>query len=372
MRILIFLLIFLNYIFAQEIKTNDDRSYSLKLNTFTWKTNWNKRIIEYNELQSGGPARDGIPSIDDPKFITIQKAKAWLHDNEPLIFVTINGQSKAYPLQVLIWHEIVNDTLNNKKIAVTFCPLCNASIIFDRVLAGIEYDFGTSGLLRNSDLVMYDRQSESLWQQFTGRAIVGELTTKTLAQLPSSIVSFKDIYENHPQTQILSKDTGYYKDYGKNPYIGYDDITQTPFMLKGPSDDRLFPMQRVATLSINNKDKAYVYEDVRKQKVINDHFEGRNVVLFYKDKINSALDRSNIASSRDVGSVVIYDAILNGKRLTFEYNDGFYDKQTKSQWNIFGEAIKGKLKGKQLKPMVFGSHFWFAWAVFKPETLIYK
>lgn len=355
-----------------EIKTNDDRSYSMKLHTYSWDTNWNKRVIEFDELQSGGPPRDGIPPIDKPKFVTIQEASSWLSQNEPLIFVNINGKTKAYPLQVLLWHEIVNDSIENTKIAVTFCPLCNASIVFNRELNGKTYDFGTSGLLRNSDLVMYDRQTQSLWQQFTGSAIVGDLTTEVLTQLPSSIVSFKDIREHYPSTLILSKDTGHSRSYGKNPYIGYDDINQTPFMLKAKADERLFPMQRVSTVSINNADKAYSYSKVKRLKVINDSFENKNLVLFFNDNVTSALDKSDIATSKKSGSVLMYSSMLNNKKLEFYYDRGIYDKQSNSKWNIFGVAIEGELKGQQLKPLTSGTHFWFAWAVFKPDTIIYK
>lgn len=372
MRILIFLLIFISSLFSAEIMTEDNRSYSLKLHTFGWDTNWNKHTIDYEELQSGGPSRDGIPPIDKPIFETVNEAKSWIGDNEPLIFVTINKETKAYPLQVLMWHEIVNDTLSNKDISITFCPLCNASIVFDRNLDGVKYDFGTSGLLRNSDLVMYDRQTESLWQQFTGSGIVGDMSNKTLQQIPSLIVSFKDVYTNYPNTKILSKKTGYYRNYGKNPYVGYDDINQSPFMLKQATDKRLFPMQRVATVTINDKNKAYAYSKVKKLKVINDSFERKSLVLFYKTKVTSALNRSEIARSKDVGSVLVYYPRVKGKKLEFYYDEGFYDKQTHSQWNIFGEAIAGKLKGEKLKTVVFGSHFWFAWAVFKPDTVIYK
>ncbi len=372
MKIFFYLLIISSILFSNEIQINDNRSVSLKVHTLFWNTNWKKHTINYNELLSGGPSRDGIPAIDKPKFVSIKEAKYWIKDTEPLIFVNINGKTKAYPLQILIWHEIVNDKLSNKNITITFCPLCNASIVFDRNINGKTYDFGTSGLLRNSDLVMYDRQSESLWQQFTGNAIVGDMVNTKLQQIPSSIVSFKDIYTNFKDTQILSKDTGHNRDYGNNPYIGYDNINQTPFMLKQKVDKRLAPMRRVATVSINNKDKAYSYTDVKKEKVINDSFENTNLTLFYTKGVNSALDKRSIANSKDIGTVVLYNSFLDGKVLDFYYDDGFYDRQTKSKWNIFGTAIEGKLKGKSLKKIEYGSHFWFAWVVFKPNTIIYK
>ncbi len=178
----------------------------------------------------------------------------------------MDSRVKAYPLSVLIWHEIVNDTISDKKVSVTFCPLCNSAIVFDRVLDGKVYDFGTSGLLRNSDLVMYDRQTESLWQQFTGVAIVGDMVEKTLKFLPSSIISFKEVYTNFPNAKILSKDTGYKRAYGQNPYVGYDDINESPFLFDKKNDIRLKPMQKVVTLSLNDIDKAYTYSFLKKRE----------------------------------------------------------------------------------------------------------
>lgn len=373
MRILLVLTFLISIISSSTLLAHDTRDFSLKYNTFTWDTNWDKHSIDYKELISGGPPRDGIPPIDNPKFQSIKEASSWIKDNEPLIFVNINNKTKAYPLQVLIWHEIVNDELADKKISVTFCPLCNASIVFDRFLNGKLYDFGTSGLLRNSDLVMYDRQTQSLWQQFTGTAIVGEMLDKKLNEISSSIVSFKNIKDTYPKTLILSKDTGHNRDYGRNPYRGYDDINNSPFLLQTTPDSRLAPMRRVATVSLNNKDKAYSYKTIRAKKVVNDEFENKKLALFYNDNIASALDKTYISSSKNAGSVLIYDRVLDSKEYEFYYkNKNFYDIQTNTKWDIFGNAIEGKLKGKKLKPIVHGSHFWFAWAVFKPNTIIFK
>lgn len=372
MKILVFLLLLVNSILSSTLNAHDARSFSLKFHSFAWKTNWEKHSIEYDELLNGGPLRDGIPPIDKPKFQNMKEASSWIKNNEPLIFVRIKDKTKAYPIQILIWHEIVNDTISDKNIVVTFCPLCNASIVFNRDIDGKTYDFGTSGLLRNSDLVMYDRQSESLWQQFTGKAIVGDLIDTELETINSSIVSFEDIKTHYPNTEILSKETGYFREYGNNPYTGYDDINQSPFMIKDDIDPRLAPMRRVATVSLNNKDKAYSYKILRDKKVINDEFENKKLTLFYKDQIASALDDKVISKSKDTGSVVIYDRNIDGKIYDFYYKDAYYDKQTNSKWNIFGKAIEGDLKGTQLKTVVHGSHFWFAWAVFKPQTIIYK
>ena len=202
------------------ILTEDDRSVRLRAATGDWKTNWNRHTIQYDELLFGGPPRDGIPSIDAPKFISPAEAEAWLADNEPVIALEIDGDARAYPLQILIWHEIVNDVVGDVPVIVTFCPLCNATIVFDRRLDGTIYEFGASGLLRNSDLVMYDRTTESLWQQFTGEGIVGDLAGAQLTFLPSSIVSFADFRAAYPGGVVLSRETGYGRTYGSNPYPG--------------------------------------------------------------------------------------------------------------------------------------------------------
>jgi len=342
--------------------------------TAYWNTNWKKHNVPYDELLSGGPPRDGIPPIDNPLFVDVNDAKSWIKDNEPVVFVKINNEVKAYPIQILIWHEIVNDTLGKKEISVTFCPLCNSTIVFDRNLDGKLYDFGTSGLLRNSDLVMWDRQSETLWQQFTGVAIIGELTGKKLTMLASSMISFKDYYTAYPKGKVLSKETGHYRAYGNNPYVGYDDIDNSPFLYNDPIDKRLKPMQRVVTISGQNSAKAYTYSILKSKKVVNDSFDGKDIVVFHKSGTSSALDGKSISNSRDVGTTAVFSTTLDGKNLQFKYDNnlGIIDTKTKSSWNIFGEAVSGKFKGKILKQIVHADHFWFSWAAFKPNTIVYK
>jgi len=357
-----------------NISTIDDRSSKLKRVTAYWNTNWKKHNVPYDELLSGGPPRDGIPPIDNPEFVDVNDAKSWIKDNEPVVFVKVNNEVKAYPIQILIWHEIVNDTLGKKEISVTFCPLCNSTIVFDRNLDGKLYDFGTSGLLRNSDLVMWDRQSETLWQQFTGEAIIGELTGKKLTMLPSSMISFKDYYTAYPKGKVLSKETGHYRAYGNNPYVGYDDINNSPFLYNDPIDKRLKPMQRVVTISGHTSAKAYTYTILKNKKVVNDTFDGKDIVVFHKSGTSSALDGRNISASRDVGTTAVFSTKLGGTILEFVYDKdlGILDTKTKSSWNIFGEAVSGKYKGKTLKQIVHADHFWFSWAAFKPDTQVYK
>jgi len=372
--ITIVLLFTLNLVASTQVKTVDNRSSALKRATTYWNTNWNKHTIEYKELLFGGPPRDGIPPIDKPTFVDVKQAKTWIKDNEPVVFVKINDKVKAYPIQILIWHEIVNDTLGGKNISVTFCPLCNSTIVFDRNINGKTYDFGTSGLLRNSDLVMYDRQTDTLWQQFTGEAIVGDFVGTTLTMLPSSMLSFKDYYQTYPKGEVLSKNTGHYRSYGSNPYVGYDDINNSPFLYQNPIDKRLKPMARVVTISNKYISKAYSYKTLKNKKVINDIYGKDNIAVFHKSGTASALDKGSIARSKDVGSTAVFNATLDGKILEFYYDkdNGIKDKQTHSSWNIFGKAFSGKLKGKQLTQIVHADHFWFSWAAFKPDTIVYK
>ena len=224
-----------------------------------WKTDFSRHTVPYSEILSGGPPRDGIPPVDDPKFITPEDASAWLGDQEPVIAFELNGDSRAYPLQILTLHEIVNDVVGGVPVAATFCPLCNAAIVFDRRLDGVVYDFGTSGNLRRSDLIMWDRQTESWWQQFTGEGIVGELAGKKLTILPASIISFSDFRAANPQGIVLSRDTGFKRNYGRNPYAGYDRADNPPFLFRGDLDGRLLPKERVATFTIGDVDAAFPF-----------------------------------------------------------------------------------------------------------------
>ena len=353
--------------------TEDDLPSRLRFATSSWNTNWSLHSIDYNELLSGGPPRDGIPSIDDPKFIEPEEAAEWLAENEPVIALEIGGEARAYPLQILTWHEIVNDVVADVPVAVTFCPLCNSAITFDRRLDGEVYEFGTSGLLRNSDLVMYDRTTESLWQQLTGEAIVGDLTGRQLDFLPSSLVSFADFRAGHPEGIVLSRDTGYTRSYGYNPYGGYDTIGESPFLFLGEEDSRLAAMERVVTVALDGVDVAYPLSVLSELGVINDRQSGGDLVVFWAAGTSSALGNSVIAQGADVGATGVFDPNLEGQMLTFRWEDGLIlDEQTGSTWNVLGQAIDGPLAGSSLAPIVHGDHFWFAWAAFKPETIIYR
>ena len=338
-----------------------------------FKTDFSKHTVPYSEILSGGPPKDGIPAIDDPRFVSVNEANAWLDDREPVVFLQVGEDARAYPIQILIWHEIVNDTVGDEPLMVSFCPLCNTAIAFKRTLNGQVLDFGTTGRLRYSNLIMYDRQTETWWQQATGDAIAGEFTGAQLEFYPASMVSWQDFKLLHPDGKVLSRETGYSRDYGNNPYFGYDDIDQTPFLFSGTTPGQLPPMARVLTIELNSEAVAYPYEVLRERKVINDALGGENIVVFWVEGTTSALDTREISEGRDVGAAVAYSRLLDGRTLTFNSaNDKIFDKQTGSEWNIFGLATRGELKGRQLSPIVSVNHFWFSWAAFKPETRIYQ
>jgi hypothetical protein len=342
------------------------------INTSGWRTDFSQRIVPYSEFISGGPPKDGIPSIDNPKFISVAEADQWLADPEPVQMVDINGDARAYPLQILMWHEIVNDIVSDQSVAVTYCPLCNTALVFNATLPdGRVLDFGVTGKLRFSDLVMYDRQTESWWQQITGEAIVGELTGTRLEFIPSPIVSWSQFKAARPDGKVLSRDTGFRRPYGENPYTGYD--SGQPRLFNGPEDDRLRATERVATVSIGDVDLAFPFSMLEQDPVV--HYQASNVeiVVFYRKGTASALDSGLIAQGRDVGSTGIFIPKVNGQPLTFEMRDGqFQDRETGSTWNLLGEAVAGPLKGQTLEPVAHGNHFWFSWAVFKPDTIVYR
>ncbi len=346
---------------------------SVPFDTSEWKTNFKKHSINLNEIIFGGPPKDGIPAIDKPRFETVAEADKWLKPKEPVALFVQNGDARAYPLQILIWHEIVNDTVGGSPATITFCPLCNTTITFDRRLEVRVLDFGTTGKLRFSDLVMYDRQTESWWQQATGEAIVGDLTGKRLTFLPSQVISWETFKQAHPQGKVLSRNTGHIRPYGRNPYEGYDNINSSPFLYRGPKDNRLPPMERVVAVSINEEDVAYPFSVLEKVRVVHDTVGGRAIVVFFAKGTASALDSPDIASGRDIGATGVFFPLLESRRLNFlPAGNGFTDHETRSIWTILGEATGGPLRGKRLTPVVHGNHFWFSWVVFKPQTRVYK
>jgi len=335
------------------------------------KTDFSNAVIPFDEIRSGGPPRDGIPALDDPKFVSAERAD-WLHPQEPVIVVSVGDDRRAYPIQILIWHEIVNDTVGGKPLSITFCPLCNATLVFEREFDGRVLDFGTTGRLRMSDLVMYDRQTETWWQQFTGRGLIGEYAGRNLTEYPASIVAFETFREANPAGKVLSRRTGHNRPYGDNPYRGYDRIDQSPFMFEGNTDPRLAPMERVLAVRTDDAARIYPFGEFRDRRVVNERVGERPVVVLAGDPAFSALDKRRIRESRRVATLAAYDRRVDGRELEFETRDGrIFDTTTGSEWNVLGQSVTGEMKGRELEALPGGVHFAFAWLAFRPDSTIY-
>lgn len=213
----------------------------------SWRTDFSRLTVPPSEIVAGGPPRDGIPPIDKPHFEAVARTKRYA-DRESVIALSVGSETRAYPLSVLTWHEIVNDVVGGQSVAVTYCPLYNASVVFNRTLGGEVLTFGTTGLLRNSDLIMYDRQTESWWQQFTGEAIAGKFAGRSLVMLPSRVVSFAEFREKNPSSDVLVPVNPALRPYGKNPYVAYDTRAEPYTLFEGRLPDGIDPMARVVVV----------------------------------------------------------------------------------------------------------------------------
>jgi Protein of unknown function (DUF3179) len=316
-----------------------------------------KHIVPLDQIVSGGPPPDGIPSIDNPKFLSVVDASKFLKDSDLVIGLSLNGETRAYPLLILVWHEIVNDKVGGIPVAVTYCPLCFTAQIFNRTISGHVVQFGTSGKLYNNNLVMYDRLSGSLWSQALGEGIVGTHAGESLKRIPFDLAYWKYWKQLYPNSMVLSTDTGFTRPYGVDPYSDYYTSDQLFFPISN-IDKRLGLKEMVVGLGNEGQYKAYVLPQIENSKVINDKVGNKSVVLF------SLYPRMARA----------FSPIINIQTLNFQYNasdNKIFDKQSRSEWNFDGLAVNGQLKGKQLTRIHFDEGFWFSWAAFHPQTRIY-
>lgn len=240
-----------------------------------------RHSISLDEVQSGGPPKDGIPSIDDPQFISTAAADEWLSDDEPGLGVTHDGTARFYPYQILVWHEIVNEAINGDPLLVTYCPLCRTGIVFERVIDGQAVEFGVSGKLWRSNLLMYNRgpdgEEDSLWSQVLGEAVVGPRTGETLEIVPSDTVRYGQWKQTYPETQVLSRETGTSRSYGRDPYGDYYSSDRVSF---GASfdDDRLHPKEIVLGVEVDGQYKAY-HEPSLPTGTMDDAFAGVDIEI---------------------------------------------------------------------------------------------
>ena len=340
-----------------------------------WPTDWSRTTIDLGELGLGIPTidpRDLIRPLDRPVFVDTETAREWLSDPDPGMLVRIGDDARFYPLRILTRHEIVNDRFGDRPVLVTYCPLCNTAVAFDPVAPdGAHLRFGVSGLLRHSDLVMWDLETTSLWQQVTGEPIVGAYAEgPALPYLPSAIVAFSDFTASHPDGCVLGPDQEFGISYGVNPYVGYSSSSR-PFLFGGELDNRLPALSRVVGVTVNNEYRAYSFDDLATLQVINDRLDEVPIaVMWGAAHTADALDDMIIANGRPIGTGVAFVAVSSEGPLTFEPagDDLFTDQETQSTWNLLGQAIDGPLAGAQLEFAPHRNEFWFAWYAFFGEA----
>ena len=331
-------------------------------------------LIDPSDLLAGGPPPDGIPPIDEPMFLDVVTNLDIFPPSESVIALEINGDARAYPVRALVWHEIVNDTVGGVPVVVTYCPLCNSAVTFDRRVEGAPTTFGTSGLLYHSALVMYDRATESLWTHFNGTAVIGVLTGKVLDTFPSPLLAWSDFRAAYPTGSVLDVTrTGFSRDYGRNPYAGYDDSGANPDLFRGAVDDRAAAMERVVGIATGGESLAYQLSLLRdgsgSTRLVTVGEE--ELIIFWRAGQSSALDDDAIGGGRDVGTVGVFRPFVNGMALTFSYDgEHFVDFETGSRWSITGDAVAGPLSGTQLDRVPHLDTFWFAWAAYQPDTTL--
>lgn len=277
-------------------------------------------LLPVEQIFHGGPPRDGIPALSNPKLIKAAQAE-YLQSTDRVVGVVLHGEARAYPIAILNWHEIVNDEINGQHFAVTYCPLCGTAVAFEASIDGKATDFGVSGLLYNSDVLLYDRETESLWSQILGKSVAGKRVGKHLTPIPISHTTWRDWRSKHPATQVMSDETGHFRDYGRNPYAGYEESRSTYFAVNNEAPDTYHPKEVVVGLGIDGIYKAYPFIELDKQ-----------------------------------GKRRFSDSV-NGTNFNFEWDS--------DNRNITITDTAGK-------PVASIQGFWFAWFAFHPDTEVFR
>ena len=329
-------------------------------------------LIPPEQIRSGGPPPDGIPALDAPVHSPAGEID-FLADSEAVLALEIDGEARAYPLQIMTWHELVNDTVGGVPVTISYCPLCNSSVAYDRNAAGRVLDFGTSGMLYQSSLVMYDRQTQSLWTHFDGRAVIGELIGTQLDFRPMAIVSWAAWRDAHPDGLVLTRETGYQRSYGRNPYVGYETSERllSPAFQSTEIDERLPAKERVVGIRGGGDAVAVRHAHLTDRGVVEVQLADVPLVVWNLPGASSAIDAPELSNGIDVGSSGVFERSVDGRLLSFTRSaGGFRDNETGSTWNLFGEATAGELAGRRLQAREFVDTFWFAWGSFEPATRI--
>jgi hypothetical protein len=346
--------------------------------TSAWPTDWTNRSIELDELLIGialVDPRDRIRPIDEPIYEDTASADIWLDDPEQGILLEVEGEAIFYPIRILISHEIVNDQRGQVPFSLTYCPLCNTAAAFDRRVDGQVLRFGVSGLLRNSDLVMWDDATTSLWQQISGEAIVGEFTGTQLEFLSTALIRWADFRDNHPDGDVLSLASGPF-DYGTNGYVGYSSRAAPYGRFFNPDklDERFDALSRVVGVRVDDATKAYPFSTISPVGAVNDELNGTPLAIWWgaPDTADS-LDSQRIGAGQAIGTGIAFVRDVNGQVLTFTANgdDTFTDAETGTTWNLLGRAIDGPLTGTELDKAIHQNEFWFAWSAFNVGAPVY-
>jgi len=289
-------------------------------------TDFTRMSVDPAEVRSGGPPKDGIPAIDDPVLIPV--AEGDIPAREPVVSVEIDGDARAYPVRYLMWHEIVNDRFEARPVSVTYCPLCNAAVAFDGRVAGGETTFGVSGKLRYSDMIMYDRATESWWQQFTGEAIAGERLGEALTKLPARLESWESFTVRHPEGRVMAEPENSRRDYGRNPYVGYDTLTKPWLYVGDPPPHDIPMMARVVVVG----ERAWPMERLVEAGDLTED----GITLRWEEGQASALDTGRIAEGREVGNLTVTDA--SGEPLVHDVTFAFvfHAFEPEGRWMLGG------------------------------------
>ncbi len=333
-------------------------------------------VVEVSDIRAGfgrffdGMQDGGIAPIDEPQFTSIEGATYLAGDEEPVVLAFVNGDARAFPLKVLISHEIVNTTVGDVPVAVTFCPLCNSALVIDRRVGNRELTFGVSGTLLNSALLMWDRETSSLWSHFTGEGVLGHYSGAKLDVLPSQTISFGQFRRAFPDGQVLSEiheENANPGRYGANAYNGQ----QVGFLFDGEFDERLPREDLVVGVDFQGDATAIRFSDLDDTGV--QYFGGDDVlVALHVAGSSAAFDGVDVNTGTDIGQIGVFVSELNGEALVLNQTaDGsLFEDQLGNQWNIFGQAVSGPDAGESLEQIPHLDVFWFAWAAYQPDTVI--